>query len=57
MLLMIFFIFFSTVSSPTLIPLDSDEEYFSELEYVDPYEGEGPISSTPPPACDMTKEP
>ena len=51
------FYFFSTVSSPTLIPLDSDEEeYFSELEYVDPYEGEGPISSTPPPSCDMTQE-
>ena len=28
----------------------------SELEYVDPYEGKGPISNTPPPACDKTKE-
>ena len=23
----------------------------SEIEYVDPYEGEGPISTTPPPPC------
>ena len=23
----------------------------SELEYLDPYEGEGPISTTPPPEC------
>ena len=23
----------------------------SEIEYVDPYEGEGPISNTPPPLC------
>ena len=55
MLLMIFFIF-STVSSPTLIPFSSDDEYMSEYEYVDPYEDEGPISNTPPPACDKTKE-
>ena len=26
----------------------------SEIEYVDPYEGEGPISSTPPPSCNGT---
>ena len=45
--------FFSTASSPIIIPLDSDEEeYFSEYEYLDPYEGEGPYSSTPPPPCD-----
>ena len=25
-------------------------------EYVDPYEEEGPISNTPPPACDLTKD-
>ena len=49
---MIFFLFFSTVSSPILFSYESDEEYMDELEYVDPYEGEGPISSTPPPACD-----
>ena len=48
--------YFSTASSPIIIPLESDEEYFSELEYVDPYEGEGPFSSTPPPSCDQTKE-
>nr|XP_022311106.1 proline-, glutamic acid- and leucine-rich protein 1-like [Crassostrea virginica] len=34
--------------------VNSDEEYFSELEYVDPYEGEGPISSTPPPSRTCT---
>nr|XP_022294900.1 serine/arginine repetitive matrix protein 1-like [Crassostrea virginica] len=45
-----------TASSPIIIPLESDEEYFSELEYVDPYEEEGPFSSTPPPSCDQRKE-
>ncbi|XP_078330881.1 uncharacterized protein LOC144624780 [Crassostrea virginica] len=45
----------SSASSPIIIPLDSDEEYYSELEYVDPYEGEGPHSNTPPPSCDGTK--
>ena len=52
---MIFFYFFSTISSPILISYESDEEYMSEIEYVDPYEGRGPISSTPPPACDGDK--
>ena len=51
-----FLLFFSTASSPIIIPLGSDEEYYSELEYVDPYEGEGPHSNTPPPSCDGTKE-
>ena len=56
MLLMIVFFIFSTSSSPIIIPLGSDEEeYFDELEYVDPYEGEGPHSSTPPPSCDKSK--
>lgn len=55
--MILFFLFFSTVSSPILIGYDSDEEeYMSEYEYVDPYEGEGPISTTPPPKCDMTKD-
>ena len=54
---MIFCFIFSTASSPILIPLGSDEEeYYDELEYVNPYEGEGPHSSTPPPSCDGTKE-
>ena len=56
MLLMIFLFIFSTASSPIIIPLDSDEEFFDEYEYVDPYEGEGPFSSTPPPSCDHSKE-
>ena len=47
---MIFFFYFSTVSSPLLYAHDSDED-MSEIEYVDPYDGEGPISSTPPPPC------
>ena len=52
-----FYFFFSTASSPIIIPLGSDEEeYYSELEYVDPYEGEGPHSSTPPPSCDGSKD-
>ena len=44
------FLFFSTISSPLLFSYDTDED-MSEIEYVDPYEGEGPISSTPPPSC------
>ena len=28
----------------------------SEIEYLDPYEGEGPISTTPPPPCDQGKK-
>ena len=30
----------------------SEEDQMSEYEYGDPYEGEGPYSTTPPPACD-----
>ena len=57
MLFMIVFYFFSTASSPIIIPLGSDdEEFYSELEYVDPNEGEGPFSTTPPPSCDQTKD-
>ena len=47
---MIYFFIFSTVSSPLLFSYDTDSD-LSEIEYVDPYEGEGPISSTPPPPC------
>ena len=51
------FLFFSSASSPIIIPLFSDdEEFYSELEYVDPNEGEGPFSTTPPPSCDRTKD-
>ena len=51
-------IVFSTNSSPIIIPLDLDsdeEEFYDEYEYVDPNEGEGPFSTTPPPSCDQTK--
>ena len=30
----------------------STDEEMSEYEYGDPYEGEGPYSTTPPPVCD-----
>ena len=39
---MIFLFIFSTASSPIIIPLDSDEEFFDEYEYVDADKGEGP---------------
>lgn len=49
---MVFFIF-STVSSPCLFAeYDSDDdEYLTEYEYVDPMEGAGSHSYTPPPPC------
>lgn len=55
---LLFFIFFSTASSPNnrsespsvYSGYSSDE--LSENEYADPFEGEGPYSNTPPPPCD-----
>ena len=54
---MVTFLFFSTQSSeaysesPWVYSGYSSDE-LSEYEYADPYEGEGPYSSTPSPACD-----
>lgn len=50
------FLIFSTISSggysegPMYYSTD-EEDMMSEYEYADPYEGEGPFSSTPPPTC------
>ena len=57
--LMVTFFIFSTASSPTANRSESPWIYsgyssdeLSEYEYADPYEGEGPYSTTPPPPCD-----
>ena len=55
---MVTFFIFSTISSHSEAYSESPWVYsgyssdeLSEYEYADPYEGEGPYSTTPPPAC------
>ena len=49
---MIFFIFLAPSVPPCYVRTYDTDSDMSEIEFVDPYEGEGPISSTPPPSCD-----